>query len=101
MLRYPMKATPRHRESQPSLEIRYKLLQKEVLEISSREQQRIGQDLHDDLCQQLTAITLLAEVLEEKLLSKSSPEAADAGEIHKRIAHAIVQTRLLAKGLLP
>ena len=78
-----------------------KRLQKEILEISGREQQRIGQDLHDDLCQQLTAITLLSEILEEKLLDKSLAEAADAGEIHKLIAKAIVQTRLLAKGLLP
>jgi PAS domain S-box-containing protein len=78
-----------------------KRLQKEILEISGREQQRIGQDLHDDLCQQLTAITLLSEVLEKKLAHKGSAEAADAGEIHKLIAKAIVQTRLLAKGLLP
>jgi len=78
-----------------------KRLQKEILEISGREQQRIGQDLHDDLCQQLTAVTLLTEVLEEKLSTKSLPEAADAVEIHKLIAKAIVQTRLLAKGLLP
>jgi len=79
-----------------------KRLQKEILEISGREQQRIGQDLHDDLCQQLTAITLLSEVLEKKLSDKSlQPEAHDASEIHKLIARAIGQTRLLAKGLLP
>jgi two-component system, LuxR family, sensor kinase FixL len=78
-----------------------KRLQKEILEISGREQQRIGQDLHDDLCQQLTAITLLSEVLEKKLSDKASPEAADVGEIHTLTAKAIVQTRLLAKGLLP
>ncbi len=78
-----------------------KRLQKEILEISGREQQRIGQDLHDDLCQQLTAITLLSEVLEKKLSDKSLAEAADVGEIHQLIAQAIVQTRLLAKGLLP
>jgi two-component system, LuxR family, sensor kinase FixL len=78
-----------------------KRLQKEILDISAREQQRIGQDLHDDLCQQLTAITLLSEVLEKKLVSKSAAEAKDAAEIHKLIAQSIVHTRLLAKGLLP
>src|SRR5687767_3944102 len=76
-------------------------LQKQILEISGREQKRIGQDLHDDLCQQLTAVTLLTEVLEKKLSDKDLPEAADANEIHKLIAHAIAQTRALAKGLLP
>ena len=78
-----------------------KRLQKEILEISGREQQRIGQDLHDDLCQQLTAVTLLSEVVEKKLSDKSLPEAKEVGEIHKLIAEAIVQTRFLAKGLLP
>jgi len=78
-----------------------KRLQKEILEISGREQQRIGQDLHDDLCQQLTAVTLLSEVLESKLARKSLPEVTEAREIHKLISKAIVQTRLLAKGLLP
>jgi two-component system, LuxR family, sensor kinase FixL len=78
-----------------------KRLQKEILEISGREQQRIGQDLHDDLCQQLTAITILSEILEKKLSAKALTEAADASEIHELIAKAIVQTRLLAKGLLP
>jgi two-component system, LuxR family, sensor kinase FixL len=76
-------------------------LQKEILEISGREQQRIGQDLHDDLCQQLTAITLLSEVLENKLTYRALPEAGDAREIHDLVARAIVQTKLLAKGLLP
>ena len=76
-------------------------MQQEILGIGEGIQRRIGQDLHDDLCQQLTAITLLSEVLEEKLSVRSLPEAADASEIHKLIAKAIVQTRLLAKGLLP
>jgi len=87
--------------SRSSLEIRYQRLQKEILEISGREQQRIGQDLHDDLCQKLTGITLLTEVLESKLSRQSLPEAKDAGEIQRLIAKAIVQTRVLAKGLLP
>lgn len=78
-----------------------KRLQKEILEISGREQQRIGQDLHDNLSQQLTAITLLSEVLEKKLSLKSPAEATDVLEIHNLILDAIVQTRLLAKGLLP
>src|SRR5690349_13736055 len=39
--------------SRADLEWRYKRLQREILEISAREQQRIGQDLHDDLCQRL------------------------------------------------
>jgi len=78
-----------------------KRLQREIMEISGREQKRIGQELHDDLCQQLTAITLLSEVLEKKLGEKSLVEAKDAAEIHKLIVQSIIDTRLLAKGLLP
>src|SRR6266404_2562877 len=35
---------------------RLRQLEKEILEISDRERQRIGQDLHDGLCQQLAGI---------------------------------------------
>ena len=34
-------------------------LEKEILAISDRERQQMGQDLHDDLCQQLTSIEFL------------------------------------------
>ncbi|RYD82555.1 MAG: PAS domain S-box protein, partial [Verrucomicrobiaceae bacterium] len=37
--------------------------EREVLEVSAREQRRIGQDLHDDLCQRLTATEFLAHSL--------------------------------------
>jgi signal transduction histidine kinase len=79
---------------------RKRLLQ-QILEISAKEQQRIGQDLHDGICQHLTAITLLTELLETKLAAKAAPEAADAAEIAKLVIQAIVQTKSVAKGLLP
>ena len=44
-----------------------KRLEKEILEISEREQRRIGQDLHDGLCQHLAGIELMSQVLEQKL----------------------------------
>jgi two-component system sensor kinase FixL len=79
-----------------------KRLQKEILDISGREQQRIGQDLHDGLCQHLTAITLLTEVLGKKLVDEMRPEAAaDAAEIAKLVTQAIVHTKSLVKGLVP
>ncbi len=78
-----------------------KRLEKEVLEISSREQQRIGQDLHDGLGQHLTGISFLAKALERKLAAQSRPEAADAGEIARLVVQALSQTRNLARGLFP
>ena len=44
-----------------------KRLEREILEISDRERQRIGQDLHDDLGQQLAGIWCLSTVLENNL----------------------------------
>jgi len=76
-----------------------KELEKEILGISEREQRRIGQDLHDDLCQQLVGIELLSKALERQL--KEPPQAAQAGEIAELIRAAIDHTRLLARGLAP
>jgi len=78
-----------------------KRLEKEVLEISDREQRRIGQDLHDDLCQHLAGIGLMSEVLEQKLIDKAEPESADARRITTQVQGAIEQTRMLARGLSP
>lgn len=78
-----------------------KRLEKEIIEISNREQQRIGLDLHDGLCQELAGIELLCQVLEQKLSAKSSGEAKQAGEIREHIRKAIGHTRKLARGLSP
>jgi two-component system CheB/CheR fusion protein len=78
-----------------------KRLEKEILEISDREQRRIGHDLHDGLCQQLAGIELMSQVLEQKLAAKSKPEAARAALIARHVRDAIGQTRLLARGLSP
>ena len=78
-----------------------KRLEKEIIEISSREQQRIGQDLHDGLGQHLTGITFLTKALERKLATKSPTEAAEAAEIGRLVMQALSQTRNLARGLFP
>jgi signal transduction histidine kinase len=76
-------------------------LEKEILEISHREQMRIGQDLHDGLGQHLTGITFLAKALERKLAAKALSEAAEAAEINTLVMQALSQTRSLARGLFP
>lgn len=78
-----------------------KRLEKEILEISEREQRRIGQDLHDGLCQHLAGIEMLAQVLAQKLSSKSKEASARAHDIAKAVREGISQTRLLARGLSP
>lgn len=76
-------------------------LERELLDISEREQRRIGHDLHDSLCQHLTGAALAARVLEEKLAAKSSPEAADAQNVVELVEEGIALTRKLAHGLHP
>ena len=78
-----------------------KQLEKEIIEISNREQQRIGQDLHDGFRQELAGIELMCQVLEQKLVAKSKPESKQVGEIGRHIREAISHTRKLARGLSP
>jgi len=73
-------------------------LEKEILEVSEREQRRIGRDLHDGLCQHLTGTALAGQVLREKLQARSSPEAADAGKIIALVEAGITLARDLARG---
>ena len=78
-----------------------KQLEKAILDISAREQRRIGQDLHDGLGQHLTGIAFMAKVHEARLAEKHSPETKDAVKIVKLVNEAIHKTRELARGLLP
>jgi signal transduction histidine kinase len=76
-------------------------LERELLEISEREQRRIGQDLHDGLCQHLTGATLAGQVLEGKLVALNLAEAADAYKVVELVEEGINLSRRLAKGLYP
>jgi signal transduction histidine kinase len=76
-------------------------LEKEILEISEREQRRIGHDLHDGLCQHLTATAMASQVLGQKLAARSLPEAADATELVRLIEDGITMTRDMAHGIAP
>lgn len=78
-----------------------KHLERQVLEISMKEQQRIGRDLHDDLGQILTGTGFLCESLVRKLSNKSLPEAEDARGVFSLINEAKDHTRLLSRGLSP
>jgi PAS domain S-box-containing protein len=78
-----------------------KRLEKEILRISEMEQRRIGQDLHDGICQHLAGIELKSESLAQTLEKKSKPQAAQAGEIARHVRDVLGQTRSLARGLSP
>ncbi len=78
-----------------------KQLEREILEISDREQRRIGHDLHDGLCQELAGIELMSEVLEQNLSKRWKTASERVGHIGKKVREAIGHTRSLARGLSP
>jgi PAS domain S-box-containing protein len=80
--------------------IERRVLEEELLNASSREQQRIGQDLHDSLCQQLAGIEFQNSVLVQQL-SKTPEAQAEAARIGELIRNATKQARALARGLSP
>jgi signal transduction histidine kinase len=79
----------------------HKRLEKEILEISEKEQRRLGQDLHDGLGQHLAGLACLMKGLEQKLAVHSEPEQKDAALLTSLVNEAIAQTRSLARGLYP
>ena len=76
-------------------------LEREILEIGSQEQMRIGQDLHDGLCQELTGVSFALEVLGKKLEARSAPETASIRKVAELIDQSISHARALAHGLQP
>ena len=76
-------------------------LEQEILDISDREQQRIGQDMHDGLGQQITASALLSNMLQTSLKEKGLPEAATAQRLGDLLRHAGADVRRISHGLQP
>ena len=76
-------------------------LEKQILEISENEQHRIGEDLHDGLGQQLTAIEMLCTSLKADAAAGRRNVVKDLDQISRLLREAITQVRLLARGLVP
>lgn len=84
---------------QNEIEVRRRL-ERDLIEISEREHRRIGQDLHDGVCQELAGIRFSIEAMSKsrasaKVLSKQLAELAAAA------SRAVHHTRLISRGLAP
>lgn len=79
----------------------HKRLEEEILRISEMERRRIGQDLHDGICQRLAALELKCESLERFLEPRSKASAGQAAEIARHLREVLSQTRSLAHGMSP
>lgn len=75
-------------------------LEREILELTAAEQQRIGRELHDGLGQELTGLSYLATSLQQKLAKKGIPEAAIAGELSSGIPRVLAQIQNVCRGLV-
>lgn len=78
-----------------------KQLEREIIEIANREQQRIGSDLHDGLGQDLTGIALMLKGVVAQLRKEGSTAHRDVEEVIGLVNNAIENTRTLARGLSP
>ncbi|PYJ11884.1 MAG: histidine kinase [Verrucomicrobia bacterium] len=87
-----------HKKLQKTMEERQQL-EKELLEISEREKRHIGEDLHDMVCQELTASALFLKS-NARTLVKKSPEASRAlDEAAQTVNRNVGIARELARGL--
>lgn len=78
-----------------------KRLEQEVIEMSDRERCRLGQHLHDGICQQLVSIAFATDLLRRDLVAKSPPEAVRVARITALLDNAITQARNLSHALCP
>jgi two-component system CheB/CheR fusion protein len=78
-----------------------KELEREVVEVASLEQRRIGQDLHDSVAQELTALNLLTRDLAETLRT----DPARASQLVEQMTQGLQRSqqgfRAVLRGLLP
>lgn len=73
-------------------------LDREIAGVADRERRRLGQELHDSICQHLTGIALTAETLRENLAARDADEVAEADKVVRYIEEGIEMTRNMARG---
>ena len=80
---------------------RPKELERELLDISGREQRRLGSDLHDDIGQQLSGILMMMGALKRDI-AKTAPALLERiDQLHQLQRSALESVRTLARGLCP
>jgi signal transduction histidine kinase len=78
---------------------RRKGLEGEILSVSDREQQRLGQELHDGLCQHLTAVAFMSRSIAMRLKNHRVIEVGDIEKIAQLVNDAATDTRNLSRAL--
>jgi PAS domain S-box-containing protein len=78
-----------------------KQLEREVVETASLEQRRIGQDLHDSVAQELTALNLLARDLAETFQTDPAKAAQLVEQMTQGLQRSQRELRAVLRGLRP
>ena len=78
-----------------------KRLEREILDVSSRERHAIGRDLHDGLGQELTGVSLMLRGLATQLERECPRSLERVNEIADLVKQSVETARGLARGLLP
>jgi PAS domain S-box-containing protein len=74
-------------------------LEGEILSVSDREQQRLGQELHDGLCQHLTGVAFMSRSIAMRLKNHRVIEVGDIEKIAQLVNDAATDTRNLSRAL--
>ena len=94
----PNETRPKNRTR--AREAEREFLERAFLEAADRESQRIGQELHDHLCQLLLGAAFSAKALAHTL-DPASPAASEAEDLARLINSAVGQMREIVRGLNP
>jgi PAS domain S-box-containing protein len=79
---------------------RRKELEREVIEIASEEQQRIGRELHDVIGQELTGLGMLADALDRQLGGADEAQRQLAGKVLEGMRRVHEQVRTLCREMV-
>lgn len=76
-------------------------LEAELLTAVETERQRIGQDLHDELCQRLSATALIVDSFAKRIAATDEKLGAELATVPPLLVETIESCRNLARGLHP
>lgn len=76
-------------------------LEAEILEVSEREQQRIGHELHDGLCQEIAGIAFAVQSLQRTAATGGAVDPDELNRVTVLLQDAVRHARGLSHGLYP
>lgn len=76
-------------------------LEADLLHVAADERRRIAQDLHDGLCQEISAVHFALAGLARQLDTNQAQEAAQARKLTQALEQTLDHTRKIAHGLAP